>query len=401
MVPRRVGREKCAGWQFKLFRAKSLAVGNGNIGNGNMKLNRLIPIAFTLCCALLLPIGCQQQAKTADEPGPGSPALPEESPAEATKANKPAPKITFESLEYNFGTVGPRVKKVGEFKFTNIGDAPLRITNVDRCCGVVARLDKTVYAPGESGVLKVEYRSSSLASTMKRRLYVNNNDATNSRVTLTIQAKVELRVTWEPKRLKLLLKDENVGCPKITLKSTKNDPFSVTSFTSTGDSITADIDRSVEATEIVLQPKVDMEKLQKSRTGRISIGLTYSQPDTPSETVSIIFQALSRFSVTPSMLVALYGDSREPTKKSLWITNNYGENFEVESTSSKEGHIKVLSQRKVGGRYQFVLEITPPPGEDVKRFADTFTINLKDDEPLEINCRGIYSTRLTKTKPST
>jgi hypothetical protein len=366
-----------------------------------MKLNCLVSIILAVSCALLLPAGCQQPAKVAEEPGtdaaPVEPApVPEKALVAATEPNGPAPKITFESLEYDFGKVGPRQKLLGEFKFTNTGDAPLKITKVEKCCGAVTRLAKTDYAPGESGVLKVEYRSSSLATTMKKRLYVNSNDKSTPRTTLTIQARIELRVTWEPKMLKLLLRDENAGCPKITLKSTKNEPFSVTSFKSTGDSITAEIDTSVKATEVVLEPKVDMEKLQKRRSGRISIGLAYSQPKAETETASIIFQALARFSIRPSMLVALYGESREPVKKSLWITNNYGEDFEVESTSSKEGYVKVLSQRKIGGRYQFSVEITPPPGEDVKRFTDTFTINLKDDEPLEINCRGIYSTRNAK-----
>ena len=365
-----------------------------------MKKGRFIAIVFVVSYALLLPAGCRQQAKVAEKPvlvaEPVAPETQTEGPVKATKPDKPAPNIVFESIEYDFGTVGPRQKLLGEFKFTNTGDAPLKITKVDKCCGVVTRLAKTDYAPGESGVLKVEYRSASTASTMKKRLYVNSNDKSSPRTTLTIMAKIELRVTVEPRSLKLLLKDENAACPKITLKSTKNEPFSITSFKCTGDYITAEFDSSIRATEFVLEPRADMSKLKKARSGRISIGLAYSDPDAAAETATIIFQALSRFSIRPSMLIALYGEAREPVKKSLWITNNYGEDFEVESTASKEGHVKVLSQRKIGGRYQFQLEITPPPGADVKRFTDTFTINLKEDEPLEINCRGIYSTRTTK-----
>ena len=325
-----------------------------------MKLSRFIAIVFVVSYALLLPAGCRQQAKVAEEPITDAAPVAAEKPAKTTQPDKAAPKIAFESLEYDFGTLGPRVKKVGEFKFTNTGQAPLKITKVEKCCGVVTKLDKTDYAPGESGVLKVEYRSASMASTMKRRLYVNSNDKSSPRTTLTIKAKVELRVTVEPRRLKLLLKDENAACPNITLRSTKNEPFSITSFKCTGDYITAEFDSSVRAKEFVLEPKADMSKLKKARSGRISIGLAYSDPNAAAETATIIFQALSRFSIRPSMLITLYGEAREPVKKSLWITNNYGEDFEVESTASKEGYVKVLSQRKIGGRYQFQLEITPP-----------------------------------------
>lgn len=344
-----------------------------------MRREKLVIIAVG--CVFIMLAGCQQkqqQAKMVDEPA---------AVAESTKAG---PKIEFESMVYDFGKVGPAQKLNGEFKFTNAGDTLLKITKVEKCCGAVTKLDKNELAPGESGVLKVQYSSSRMATKITKHLYVNSNDSATPRTSLTIKAETVLKVEYEPRSLKLMLNKENAACPKITIRSTENKPFSVTSFTATNKALTADIDSSVEATEFVLEPKVDMEKLQNRKSGRISIGLSYPQPNTAPETVSIIFQALSRFSIRPAMLVVLYNNPNEPVKKSLWITNNYGEDFEVESGTSKEGHIKVLDQRKVGNRYQFELQITPPPGEDVKRFSDTFTVNLKGSETLEVICRGIY-----------
>lgn len=312
------------------------------------------------------------------------------------ESDKTRPKIEFESLVHDFGKVGPGKKLLGEFKFINTGDAPLKITKVEKCCGVVTKLDKEQLAPGESGVLKVQYTSSRTANKIMKCLYVNSNDKEMPRATLTIKAETVLRVDYEPKSLKFLLNDEDLNCPRITLTSNDNKPFSITKFQTTNDTLTAEIDSSVQATEFVLEPKVDIEKLQNRKSGLINISVSYPEPDAASETVMITFQALSRFSIRPSMLVVMYNKPTEPIKKSLWITNNYDEDFEIESTSIKEGNIKVLSQRKVGKRYQFELEITPPPGEDVKRFNDTFTINLKDGEKLEVPCRGIY--RAPKTK---
>lgn len=332
--------------------------------------NRVI---IAVSCVFFLLAGCQQQAEVAE-----------------VESKTAGPKIEFESMIYDFGKVGPAQKLNGEFKFTNTGDSSLKITKVEKCCGAVTQLDKTEYEPGESGILHVRYTSSRTAARIMKRLYVNSNDKELPRATLTIKAETVLRVDYEPKRLKLLLKEENAGCPEITLISNDNKPFSITQFQTTGDSMTAEIDSSVQATKFVLKPKVDMEKLQKRSTGRINISLVYPEPDTASETVMIPFQALSRFSIRPSMLVVLYDKPDEPVKKLLWITNNYGEDFKVESGSSKEGHIKVLSQKKVGKRYQFELEITPPSGEDVKRFSDTFTVKLNSGQTLEVNCRGIY-----------
>ena len=341
-----------------------------------MKRNYLVFIVVS--SVLLLNAGCQQQAKVA------------EVPAAVAESQKGGPKIEFESRVYDFGKVGPGQKLLGEFKFTNTGDDPLKITKVEKCCGAVTKLDKNELAPGESGVLQVQYTSSRTASKIMKRLYVNSNDKQTPRATLTIKAETVLMVDYEPKSIKFLLKEDDISCPKITLTSNDNRPFSIKQFQATNDALTAEFDSSVQATKFVLEPKVDMEKMRNRSTGRINISVAFPEPDAASETVMIMFQALSRFSVRPSMLVVMYSNPAESVKKTLLITNNYDEDFEIESTSVKEGNVKVLSQKKVGNRYQFELEFTPPPGEDVKRFSDTFTINLKGGEKLEIPCRGIY-----------
>lgn len=327
---------------------------------------------------LILQVGCQQKAKVAVEP------------AKEPVVKKAGPKIEFESSVYDFGKVGPGQKMNGQFKFTNKGDDTLKITNVEKCCGAAIELSKDELAPGESGTLDVQYTSGITAGEMTKRLYVNSNDKATPKTTLTIKAETVLKVTSEPRSLKLLLKDENAGCPKITLRSTENQPFSITSFKATSDCLTAEIDPNVKATEFVLEPKVDMEKLRKTRAGRINIGAAFSKENEPAETITIVFQALSRFTLRPSLLALFYDKPGETIKKSLWITNNYGEDFEIESASSKEGYITVLAQSKVKGGYQFALEITPPADESVKRFNDTFTIKLKDGESLGVVCRGMY-----------
>jgi hypothetical protein len=350
-----------------------------------MKREKLI--ICVISCLFFLLAGCQQQAKKAEE-------------SAKTESKKAGPKIEFESKLYDFGKVGPLKKLKGEFKFTNTGDSPLKITRVEKCCGAVTKLDKDELSPGESGVLQVQYTSSRMANKMMKHLYINSNDKDKPRITLTIKAETVLKVEWKPKIIRLLLDKENAGCPKITLTSTENKPFSITSFQATNDTMTADFDDSAEEMQFVLEPKVDMEKLQKKTFGRINVGLAYPQPDTPPETISITFRTLPRFSVIPSLLMFYYDNSEQPIKKYLSITNNYNEEFEVESMSSKEGRIKVFDQKKIRNRYQIALEITPPTGKVRKKFTDTFTINLKDGQRFEVPCKGTYKphkqTRIAK-----
>jgi hypothetical protein len=336
-------------------------------------------------CVFLLLAGCRQQMKVT------------EGLAVKAESKKAGPKITFENMICDFGKVGPGQKLNGEFKFANTGDAPLKVTKVERCCGVVTQLDKTEFAPGESGILYVRYTSSRMANKIMKRLYVNSNDKDMPRATLTVKAETVLKVTYEPKSIRILLKDLNVDFPPITIRSIDNKPFSITGFKATNNALTAEIDPTVKATQFVLEPKADMKRFHKGYAGLISISLAFTQADTPPETFNVSFAVLPRFTLSPLILICLYDEPVGPVTKTLLIANNYGEDFEIESTSSKEGHVKVLSQKKVGDRYRFELEITPPPGQDFKRFSDTFKINLKGSETLEVPCQGIYRAKTKKT----
>jgi hypothetical protein len=325
-------------------------------------------IANVICALVLfLQIGCQEQAKVTEET---------------------LPKIEFEKLVYDFGEVGPSAKQTGEFKFTNAGKGLLEITKVGKCCGVVTRLDKMEYAPGESGVLKIEWDSGPFESTMKREVVVYSNDKTNPQTTLTITAKTVLKVTWEPKRLKLFLDENNAGCPKVTISSIDNRPFSITGLKSTADCITADYDPAVEATQFVLEPKVDMEKLQKNQKGRINITLSHPEGNA----ATILFSVLPKYTVNPPLLIIFNAEPNKPIVRTISVLNNYGNDFEIESLTSENNTVtmKLQEKRKINKGYQLEVEITPPAAEDKTKFTDLLSVNLKDGEKLPIRCNGYY-----------
>lgn len=355
-----------------------------------MRHNRLTLSALIVASILLLQIGCQEQAKAPDESKAVLVAVEPETVMQeaetAPPADQPTPKITFEKVVHDFGEISTGKKYEGQFKFTNTGDGLLKITEVKRCCGVVAKLDKEEFAPGESGFLKVEYRSGQSAGTMSRRIYVNSNDQINPKVALTIKAKIVPKVAYEPQRLQLLLKGEKAGCPEITLTSLDNQPFSIKSFNSSRDCITVDVDSSIEATKFVLQPKVDFESLQGRSIGVINFGLTHPDCDG----VSIYFSVLPTFNVTPRSLIVFNAEPQKPIVRRVSVQSNYNEDFEVESASSENGSVKVLHQQKVDNGYRFEVEITPPPANDTGNFKDKFYINLMDGEKLSVTTYGRY-----------
>jgi len=212
-----------------------------------------VPVSVIASCGLLWFGGCQNGAKSEPEPA----ALPTAN--EETDSNGVGPRITFSYMGHDFGEVSPNTLYKADLNFTNAGDDTLRITKIDKCYGVVAKLvgGKKEYAPGESGTVQIEWRSATEPMTFTRELVVHTNDKSNLASKLKIRAKIMLKVTWEPKRLRLTLDDDTASSQKIRIRCLDDRPFSITSFKSTGDSIIADFDPSAEATEFVLEPKIN------------------------------------------------------------------------------------------------------------------------------------------------
>jgi len=353
-------------------------------------IQRTAQIICVICgCILLLQLGCQEQAKLAEKPTIAPETVVVGSPEkDETALDKLTPKITFEKTVYDFGQVGTDAKKrVAEFKFTNTGDGLLKITEVERCCGVVTRLEKTEYAPGESGVLKAEFISSSKAGQDGKIVYVKSNDKTSPRIALTIKVAIVSKISCSPKRLRLFLEEGNAGCPKIVLSSLDNQPFAITKFESTADCITVDIDGSVEATKFILEPSVDMEKLNNNLKGSINISLAHPEE----KKARIFFDVLPKFTISPPLIITFNAEPQKPIVRKVTVLNNYGGDFEIESASSKDNTIKVLSQKKIRNGYQFEVEIMPPPAEGKTKFVDVFFVKIKGDNGLGIVCRGFYS----------
>jgi hypothetical protein len=334
----------------------------------------LIPVVG---CILFLQFGCQEHIK------------PEKAET-LVQSDKGGPKITFENIINDFGQIGVTSgKKVAEFKFTNTGDGLLKITEVEKCCEVTTVLDKTEFAPGESGVFKAEFQSNQKPGLMSRILYIRSNDTTKPRIALTIKAIVVSKVSHAPKNLKLFLEEENAGCPKIVLSSIDNQSFSIWRFTSTGDSITADVDGSVEATKFVLSPKVDMEKLNENPKGRIYISLTHPEE----RAVEILFDMVPKFSISPSSIFIVNAVPQKPIARKVSVVNNYGGAFEIESFSSQNNTVKILEQETISTGYQLDVEITPPPSEGKTIFTEALMIKIKGGDELVVICQGFYSER--------
>jgi hypothetical protein len=323
---------------------------------------------------LLIQSGCQKQAKKS------------ETELISSKVEV-KPQITFENTVYDFGEIATGQNYKGQFNFTNTGNGVLKIIEVKKCCGAVVTLDKEELSPGQSATLKFEYNSGRRAGLVSKTMHVISNDETNPEVALTIKAKVVIKVDYQPQIIDLVPNKENTVCPKITIRSLDKQPFSIKSFQSSNGIITADIDSSVKATKFVIEPMVNLEKLQKRSTGVVTINLTHPELDK----VNIYFRTKQRFQFIPSGIFLLNPKPEEPSMNRISIVNNYDEEFEIESTSSEKGMAKVVSQQAIKDGYRLDIEITPPePNEETRTFTDLLNVNLKGGETLKIKCYVRY-----------
>jgi len=306
------------------------------------------------------------------------------------------PSISFETTVFDLGDVGRGTKNTCDFRFTNTGRGLLKIGKISRTCGcTVFHLEKKEYAPNETGTIKVIYTAGKSTVSTQKSIYVSTNDKDNPRVKLTVKARIVQLVEVKPQKLQLSLREENAGIPDIQLESKDGRPFSIKAFQSTNHkSIVADFDPEVRASKFVLQPEVDIEKLKSQLNGLIEIQLTHPQ----CSSIRIPYEVLPEFKAAPRSINVLNANPRQAITREIIITSNYGEDFEVESTSSKNGYIKVLSQEKVEKSFKFSLQIKPPPVSEGRFFSDVFYVNIKGEDKLAINCQGYYSKQVASSK---
>lgn len=96
--------------------------------------------------------------------------------------------ISFDEMNYNFGTVkeGEQVEHV--FKFKNTGDQPLILINVVGSCGCTVPEDWPQYPiePGETGEIKVVFNSTERVGNVRKTVTVEaNTEPTKSTLVIT------------------------------------------------------------------------------------------------------------------------------------------------------------------------------------------------------------------------
>ena len=354
------------------------------------------------------PVATQPQQRKAEPRTAVATAAGPNDVTPSPKAPIPAvkgPRIAFEKTEFDMGEISTQSKSSAEFKWTNAGDSMLEITDVKKCCGANVKLEPQKLEPGASGVLTVEYSTGGEGGNFKKQLVVHSNDSGNPAVTLTILGKVVQRLVYKPIQLKLFLNRDNFGCGDLVLTATDGKPFSVKGYLCTGDCITVDFDPNVQATEFVLKPKVNKDKLLALTysKGTLQIKLTRQDYDV----VYLPFDLLPGYSVVPPQIIIFNVEPGKKETRKVTVLDNYvseGQQADLtlDPVTSENQSVTVTSTEKIKDGLQLTVAINPPaPKVGERSFSDELRIKVKDGEEMKVNIRLFYAAKVLSNAGST
>jgi len=145
-------------------------------------LNSVRHFLFSLFLVALAVSSCNHEEKkpvTANQNTLSGDIIKNPNTLEGTNPQK-LPEITFETLEHDFGKITEGDKVEYDFKFTNTGEAPLIISEVQVSCGCTTpSWPKGVIKPGESDIIKVVYNSKDRQGTFSKKIVVTSNTYPN------------------------------------------------------------------------------------------------------------------------------------------------------------------------------------------------------------------------------
>ncbi len=109
------------------------------------------------------------------------------------------PRIEFDEITFDFGSMYQNDEVVHQFRFRNTGDATLKIENVKTTCGCTAALPGVrELAPGAESTIQVTFRSGNYRDRVTKHVDVDSNDPMQPRVTLTIKGDIKVEVDVKP-----------------------------------------------------------------------------------------------------------------------------------------------------------------------------------------------------------
>ena len=155
---------------------------------------------------------------------------PETTPAPVPAVNSVSttPRISFDIYEVDFGDIFDDERQVAYFPFRNAGQQRLVIRQVKTTCGCTSpKLEKTEYAPGETGQVEVRFNPARKHGRVQQRITIVSNDPQQEQLQLNLIAKVNRRVIIDPPVVSFHQAGRNEKTTKIVTIAGRGEEFKI------------------------------------------------------------------------------------------------------------------------------------------------------------------------------
>ncbi len=123
------------------------------------------------------------------------------------------------------------------FTFKNEGTKPVKVLSLESTCSCLASsMDKAVYAPGEMGTGKAEFKVSSFVGKHEKSVTVTTDDPQQPEWIIPFLLEVPAVVEITPNNVQWWVNEEATS-KDITVKMTGPEPMKLTSITSTRENV--------------------------------------------------------------------------------------------------------------------------------------------------------------------
>lgn len=158
----------------------------------NSKMTHLKSISFILPILTfnILSIHAAIAQTSKATPSKNTPSKPTATPVKTTA--KKGALVSFEHTKFDFGPINENVKfATHRFNYTNVGDAPLIINNVQTSCGCTTpEWTHDTLMPGESGFVNARYETTNRIGKFQKSVTVYTNSTENAIIFLDISGDV-------------------------------------------------------------------------------------------------------------------------------------------------------------------------------------------------------------------
>jgi hypothetical protein len=254
-------------------------------------------------------------------------------------AHVPAPHLTCDAPEFDFGTMDNSQTVEHTFVLRNTGDLSLEITQARPSCGcTVASISERTVAPGAESRITARLSLAGRQGPQHKVVTVESNDPKQPQFALTLRGVAGVALDVQPPRIMQgQLPAGSQPTNELQVSGQGDTPFQIIALEATSDRLQA----SVETVETGHLYRVRVWPTQPLAPGQLDANLVIrtDHPQRPTLEVPVVFMVSTDITVAPRELV-FPTVSEEPVTRYIIVRAAEGQTFQIANVETPNPEIK-------------------------------------------------------------